>query len=196
MLAVNYSTVRNKLKYYCDKVTDENETVVVTRKDDKNVLLISLEQYNALLKAAGKPSSDMPTRLGDRPARGMINAKEPFGAIRAKVSVDYKGIKQKAEDYAKSVRRVLPVDKAVLFGSYAKETATESSDVNICFFLNDFAGKSHTDIISELTCAIVNKLTAEELASAIRPHPTYVEGISEAVEDLFGMAIHMAPKRK
>jgi len=53
-----------------------------------------------------------------------------------------------------------------------------------------------TDIISELTCAIVNKLTAEELASAIRPHPTYVEGISEAVEDLFGMAIHMAPKRK
>jgi len=53
-----------------------------------------------------------------------------------------------------------------------------------------------TDIISELTCAIANKLTAVELASVIRPHPTYVEGISEAVEDLFGMAIHMAPKRK
>jgi dihydrolipoamide dehydrogenase len=53
-----------------------------------------------------------------------------------------------------------------------------------------------TDIISELTCAIVNKLTAEELASTIRPHPTYVEGISEAVEDVFGMAIHVAPKRK
>jgi dihydrolipoamide dehydrogenase len=53
-----------------------------------------------------------------------------------------------------------------------------------------------TDIISELTCAIVNKLTAHELASAIRPHPTYVEGISEAVEDIFGLAIHMAPKRK
>jgi dihydrolipoamide dehydrogenase len=53
-----------------------------------------------------------------------------------------------------------------------------------------------TDIISELTCAIANKLTAEELASTIRPHPTYVEGISEAVEDLFGLAIHMAPKRK
>ena len=166
MLAVNYSTVRNKLKYYCDKVTDENETVVVTRKDDKNVLLISLEQYNALLKAAGKPSSDMPTRLGDRPARGMINAKEPFGAIRAKVSVDYKGIKQKAEDYAKSVRRVLPVDKAVLFGSYAKETATESSDVNICFFLNDFAGKSHTDIISELLrlCRVYKGVPFEPVA--------------------------------
>ena len=53
-----------------------------------------------------------------------------------------------------------------------------------------------TDIISELTCAIANKLTAHELATTVRPHPTYVEGISEAVEDLFGMAIHMAPKRK
>jgi dihydrolipoamide dehydrogenase len=53
-----------------------------------------------------------------------------------------------------------------------------------------------TDIISELTCAIANKLTAEKLASVIRPHPTYVEGISEAVEDLFGTAIHMAPKKK
>jgi len=53
-----------------------------------------------------------------------------------------------------------------------------------------------TDIISELTCAIANKLTAEELSSVIRPHPTYVEGVTEAVEDLFGTAIHAAPKRK
>jgi dihydrolipoamide dehydrogenase len=53
-----------------------------------------------------------------------------------------------------------------------------------------------TDIISELTCAVANKLTAGELASVVRPHPTYVEGISEAVEDLFGLAVHMAPKRR
>jgi dihydrolipoamide dehydrogenase len=53
-----------------------------------------------------------------------------------------------------------------------------------------------TDIISELTCAISNKLTASDLANTVRPHPTYVEGISEAVEDLFDMSIHVAPKRK
>ncbi len=52
MLAVNYSTIRNRLKDYCDKVTDEDETVIVTRKDEKNVVLISLEEYNALIKAA------------------------------------------------------------------------------------------------------------------------------------------------
>ena len=51
MLAVNYSTIRSNLKDYCDKATDNNETVIVTRKDEKNVVLISLEQYNSLMKA-------------------------------------------------------------------------------------------------------------------------------------------------
>ena len=52
MLAVNYSTIRENLKTYCDKVTDESETVIVTRKGEKNVVLISLEEWNALQKAA------------------------------------------------------------------------------------------------------------------------------------------------
>lgn len=52
MLAVNYSTIREKLKAYCDKATDQDETIIVTRKNEKNVVLISLEKYNALLKAA------------------------------------------------------------------------------------------------------------------------------------------------
>lgn len=52
MLAVNYSTIRNHLKDYCDKVTDNDETVIVTRKNEKNVVLMSLEQYNTMMKAA------------------------------------------------------------------------------------------------------------------------------------------------
>ena len=51
MLAVNYSTIRSNLKDYCDKATDNNETVIITRKDEKNVVLISLDQYNAMMKA-------------------------------------------------------------------------------------------------------------------------------------------------
>ena len=50
MLAVNYSTIRSNLKDYCDKATDENETVIVTRKDEKNVVLISLEKYNEFIR--------------------------------------------------------------------------------------------------------------------------------------------------
>lgn len=51
MLAVNYSTIRENLKTYCDKVTDDNETVIVTRKDEKNVVIISLEEWNEMQKA-------------------------------------------------------------------------------------------------------------------------------------------------
>lgn len=51
MLAVNYSTIRNNLKDYCDKATDDGETVIVTRKNEKNVVLMSLEQYNEMQKA-------------------------------------------------------------------------------------------------------------------------------------------------
>ena len=48
MLAVNYSTLRNNLKAYCDKATDEAQTVIVTRKNEKNVVIMSLEKYNNL----------------------------------------------------------------------------------------------------------------------------------------------------
>lgn len=50
MLAVNYSTMRSNLKDYCDKATDNDETVIVTRKDEKNVVLMSLEKYNRIMK--------------------------------------------------------------------------------------------------------------------------------------------------
>lgn len=52
MLAVNYSTMRSNLKDYCDKATDNDETVIVTRKDEKNVVLMSLEKYNQIVKMA------------------------------------------------------------------------------------------------------------------------------------------------
>ena len=52
MLVVNYSTIRNNLKDYCDKATDLFETVIVTRKNEKNVVLMSLEKYNQLEKMA------------------------------------------------------------------------------------------------------------------------------------------------
>lgn len=53
MLAVNYTAIRNNLKDYCDKATDQAETVIVTRKNDKNVVLMSLERYNSIMKALG-----------------------------------------------------------------------------------------------------------------------------------------------
>ena len=36
------------MQAYCDKATDEFETVIVTRKNEKNVVIMSLEKYNNL----------------------------------------------------------------------------------------------------------------------------------------------------
>ena len=46
MLATNFTNLRNNFKDYCDKVVDDAQTVIVTRKDDRNVVLISLDEYN------------------------------------------------------------------------------------------------------------------------------------------------------
>ncbi len=53
-----------------------------------------------------------------------------------------------------------------------------------------------TDMISELASAIANGTTREHLASVIRSHPTFSEGITEAAENAVGRAIHIAPARK
>ena len=50
MIATNYSNVRNNLKKYCDKATDDYETVIITRKNDKNVVLMNEEEYNNLME--------------------------------------------------------------------------------------------------------------------------------------------------
>lgn len=53
-----------------------------------------------------------------------------------------------------------------------------------------------TDIVSELAAAIAGGLTAGRLASVIRPHPTFAEGVTEAAEQALGRAIHAAPKKR
>ena len=45
MLAVNYTNLRENMKTYMDKVTDDYETMIVTRKDNRNVVMISEESY-------------------------------------------------------------------------------------------------------------------------------------------------------
>ena len=53
-----------------------------------------------------------------------------------------------------------------------------------------------TDLISEFAAAIANGMTREQLLKGMRPHPTYCEGITEALEAVEGMSIHSAPVRK
>ena len=52
MLAVNYTNLRDNTKTYMDKVTDDYETMIVTRKNNKNVVMLSEETYNNLMENA------------------------------------------------------------------------------------------------------------------------------------------------
>ena len=49
MLAVNYTMLRENMKSCMDKVTDDYETMIVTRKNNKNVFMISEESYNNMM---------------------------------------------------------------------------------------------------------------------------------------------------
>ena len=53
-----------------------------------------------------------------------------------------------------------------------------------------------TDMIGEFVSAIENHLTASQVLRAMRPHPTYNEGVAEALEELKGGAIHVMPRKK
>jgi predicted nucleotidyltransferase len=66
------------------------------------------------------------------------------------MAANFEIINRIARNYAADVSRELLVDKAVLFGSYAKGYATGSSDVDICFFLKNYNGKQRVEIITEL----------------------------------------------
>lgn len=50
MFAVNYTNLRDNMKTYMDKVTDDYETMIVTRKENKNIVMMSEEAYNNLME--------------------------------------------------------------------------------------------------------------------------------------------------
>ncbi|PKL12965.1 MAG: prevent-host-death protein [Spirochaetae bacterium HGW-Spirochaetae-8] len=50
MKAVNYSSMREQFKEYCDQVSDNCETIIVTRKNNRNVVILSEESYNNMLE--------------------------------------------------------------------------------------------------------------------------------------------------
>ena len=50
MLAVNYTQFRNEMKTHMDYVSDDFEVVTVTRKENKNVVMVSEAMYNNMLE--------------------------------------------------------------------------------------------------------------------------------------------------
>ncbi|HLV42817.1 MAG TPA: type II toxin-antitoxin system Phd/YefM family antitoxin [Brumimicrobium sp.] len=52
MRVVNYTELRVNLKKWMDMVTDDVQELIIKRKDNKDLVLISLEEYNSLKETA------------------------------------------------------------------------------------------------------------------------------------------------
>lgn len=50
MKVVNYTELRLNLKHWLDSVVDDVEELIIKRKNQKDLVLISLEEYNALVE--------------------------------------------------------------------------------------------------------------------------------------------------
>lgn len=50
MKVVNYTDLRLNLKKWLDSVVDDVEEVIIKRKNQKDLVLISLEEYNSLVE--------------------------------------------------------------------------------------------------------------------------------------------------
>jgi predicted nucleotidyltransferase len=62
------------------------------------------------------------------------------------MAIDVKTVMDTIEKYVTDVKQVFLVDKVYLYGSYAQGTQRWDSDVDVCFFLNDFNAGQSADI--------------------------------------------------
>jgi predicted nucleotidyltransferase len=65
------------------------------------------------------------------------------------MAFDLEKVKSTVKTYADEIRQILLVGKVFLYGSYVKGSATEYSDVDVCFF-NSFGDETWDDIMIKL----------------------------------------------
>lgn len=80
MLVVNYTTLRDNMKSYMDKITDDYETMIVTRKDNRNIVMLSEESYNNLMEniyvMGNKANYDWLMESMEQLKRGQVSVKD------------------------------------------------------------------------------------------------------------------------
>ena len=63
---------------------------------------------------------------------------------------DIKTVITIAQQYIADVKKAMHIDKVYLYGSYARGTQEENSDVDICFFSRAFETRRTLDVLTEL----------------------------------------------
>ena len=81
MQAVNYSHARNNLKSIIDDVCDKNEEVIITTKNDKSVVILSLDEYN---RTHAQVKKDVQEALAQADHADLMDIDEVFDKVLAK----------------------------------------------------------------------------------------------------------------
>ena len=85
MEAVNYSSLRDNLKSYMDRVTDDYETLIITRKNGKNIVMMPLDEYNNLMESIHLLSNDLNRAALEKSLKQL---KEGFTAKKSLIEVE------------------------------------------------------------------------------------------------------------
>jgi len=74
MQVLNYTEFRRSMKAKLDQVSDDGDTVIISRSENKNVVLISLREYNSLKETlhlfSSEQNRDRLIKAVDRANRG------------------------------------------------------------------------------------------------------------------------------
>ncbi|RUM72219.1 MAG: type II toxin-antitoxin system Phd/YefM family antitoxin [Sulfurovum sp.] len=81
MQVVNYSHARNNLKSIIDDVCDNNEEVIVTTKNDKTVVILSMDEYN---RTHAQVKRDVQISLAEIERGEILSMDEAFDKVLAK----------------------------------------------------------------------------------------------------------------
>jgi len=81
MRAVNYSHARNNLKSIIDDVCDKNEEVIITTKNDKSVVILSMDEYN---RTHAQVKKDVQEALAQADRADLMDIDEVFDKVLAK----------------------------------------------------------------------------------------------------------------
>lgn len=81
MQAVNYSHARNNLKSIIDNVCDNNEEVIITTKNDKSVIILSMDEYN---RTHAQIKRDVQEALAQAERGDLMDIDEVFDKVLAK----------------------------------------------------------------------------------------------------------------
>jgi predicted nucleotidyltransferase len=81
------------------------------------------------------------------------------------MAFDIDAINEAIRSYVTDVRNIMPIDRVFLFGSFAKNAATEYSDIDLCFFSQSFDNQYLLDIVTKLF-----RMTRKYKGIDIEPH--------------------------